>query len=36
MPTNPDAAGEIVERIAALIAAGVGIQSHPGSPLTNQ
>lgn len=36
MPTNPGAAAELVERIAALIDAGIGIQSHPGSPLTNQ
>lgn len=25
----------IVEKIVAIVAAGVGIQSHPGSPLTN-
>lgn len=29
------AASELVEKITALLDAGIGIQSHPGSPLTN-
>lgn len=36
LPLTFEAASEIVERITALIDAGIGIQSHPGSPLTNQ
>ena len=32
----PGAAAEIVEKITALLDAGIGTQNHPGSPLTNQ